>query len=111
MQLKKGLALWAIANLIVLIAFIPRTYAQYEHGIVYGADGYLTIAEARRLRWVRFPQSYRAMIDLLGYPKYRSATRDTYLIEGSTGYVVIYYSGYSATGWMPFNQFDPYAQQ
>lgn len=65
----------------------------------YGASGTITESEALTLYHLAFPQSYRAIINRLGYPYQRSEAFDVYRLENRPQRIIIRYQGTTAIGW------------
>lgn len=60
--------------------------------IAYGDGRGLSIEQAASVPYLQWPQSYEAMIDLLGYPDARDEQSDFYNLP-SGGHIRIDYSG------------------
>lgn len=100
-HLSLAYALMALS--LVSCSSLPGSSAQAgttapQVPMLYGSEGSLTSAELATLQGLAWPQQYEDMVGSFGFPYYRSATADYYQIQGSTDWVVIYYSGRSATG-------------
>lgn len=63
----------------------------------WGLGEGLTPEQAAAVPYLAWPQSYEAMVDLLGYPDARDESADWY--KFSHQWVIVHYSGATATGY------------
>lgn len=85
------LALGAYAG-VLLANSLP---ALADTAAAYGTRDGITQEQAAAVPWLAWPQSYSAMVDLLGYPDFRGADADWYR-RPDGGHIRIDYDGAKA---------------
>lgn len=79
--------LGVLSGSAIASALAPRVEALEK----WGNDQPITYQQMVSAQHLAFPQSYGAMVGLLGYPEYRSSRSDWFLLPRRSGYLRVDY--------------------